>query len=150
MQLLDQLLDPPTGRLTFEVRERGKLIETFDEKNLIVVGSQQTHAWLLGGNVANNSLTKFGIGTNGAAPVFGNTSLTGQYANALTNVTYPAGNQVQFSFGLGSGDSSAFGMAIMEFGLLTGTGVLYARKVRSSALNFAADISLAGTWTISF
>jgi hypothetical protein len=38
----------------------------------------------------------------------------------------------------------------MEFGLLTGAGTLYARKVRSAALNKAADITLSGTWTISF
>ena len=38
----------------------------------------------------------------------------------------------------------------MEFGLLTGGDLLYARKVRSVALNKESDISFSGTWTITF
>jgi len=147
---LHDTLKPPTGRLVYDVRRGGKLIEHVDDNNLIVIGSQPTHAALLGGNVANNSVTKFGVGTNATAPVFGNTGLTGQYANALTGVSYPASNQVQFSFAMGSADVSAFGMAISEFGLLTQSGVLYARKTRTQPLNFASDIAFSGTWTISF
>ena len=41
-------------------------------------------------------------------------------------------------------------MAILEFGLLTGGDVLYARKVREAALNKDSDISISGSWTITF
>ncbi|MFM0165651.1 hypothetical protein PQR39_35115 [Paraburkholderia sediminicola] len=150
MRFLDRYEKGPTGLFVLDVFRDGKLIEHYEDKNLVVIGSQPTHAALLGGNVTNQSVTKFGVGTNATAPVFGNTSLTGQYANAITQVTYPASNQVQFAFALGSADSPAFGMAISEFGLLTGIGTLYARKTRSTPLNFASDIAFSGTWTISF
>lgn len=147
---LHDTLNPPTGRLVYDVFKGGKLIEHVEENNLIVIESQPIHANLLGGNVTGNSLTKFGVGTNATPPVFGNTALTGQYQNALVGVSYPASNQVQFAFAMGSGDAPAFGMAISEFGLLTPTGLLYSRKTRTTPLNFQSDISLSGSWTISF
>jgi len=152
MRFLDSFKKGPTGFFTLEVRERksGKLIERFKEKNLIVIGSQPTHAALLGGNVTNNSVTKMGFGTNGTTPIFGNTTLTGQYQNAIVAATYPLSNQVSFQFQLGNTDPGADGMAISEFGLFTTAGILYARKVRATPLNFNSDISLTGSWIISF
>ncbi|WP_456741904.1 hypothetical protein [Bradyrhizobium sp. USDA 4469] len=126
----------------------GELIEVFEEKNLIVVGSQPTHAKLLGGDVANQSVTRIGFGTNGTAPVFSNSSLTGAYTKAVDAVSYPATNQVQFAFSLGTAEAN--GMAISEFGLLTAAGALYARKTRSTPLNKDDDITFSGTWTVFF
>lgn len=150
--LTDKLERAPTGRLFYKVFERDKLIETVDDHNLIVVGSQQIHARLLGGAVTNQSVTQIGYGTNGTSPVFGNTALTGSYVKALDSVTYPNTNQVQFNFSLGvaGSDAGAYGLAISEFGLLTPAGVLYARKTRTAPLNFGPDISFQGSWTISF
>jgi hypothetical protein len=150
MRLFDRFKRGPTGLFALNVFRDDEIIERYEDKNLVVIGSQQAHAKLLGGSVAGQSVTQFGVGTNATAPVFGNTTLTGQYANAITGVTYPATNQVQFSFSLGAADAAAYGMAISEFGLLTEIGALYARKVRSTPLNFASDISLTGSWTISF
>jgi len=144
----DRYSQAPSGLFVLDIYRRGQLIERFEEANLIVVGSKVTHARLLGGDVTNRSVTQFGVGTNGTAPVEGNTSLTGQYVKAIDGVTYPATNQVQFSFSLGSSESN--GKAILEFGLLTAGNTLYARKVRTLALNKESDISLSGTWTISF
>lgn len=138
----------PTGRLSYKVYRKGAVIEEFDDHNLIVVGSQVTHAHLLGGDVTNRSLTQIGFGTNGTTEAFANTALTGAYVNNLAAPTYPASNQVSFGFSLAS--TEANGLAIMEFGLLTAGGVLYARRTRSSALNKQSDISLSGTWIISF
>jgi Flp pilus assembly protein TadG len=152
LSLIDKFVRPPSGRLFYQVFERGKLIETVDDHNLIVVGSQSIHAHLLGGAVTNQSVTQIGYGTNGTAPVFGNTALTGAYTKAIDSVAYPATNQVQFNFSLGVGgtDTGAYGLAISEFGLLTPSGTLYARKTRSAPLNFNSDISFTGAWTISF
>lgn len=150
MRLFDRFKKGPTGIFVLDIYRAGKLIEHFEEKNLIVIGSQQIHAKLLGGAVAGQSVTQFAVGTNATPPVFGNTTLTGQYANALVSTTYPALNQVQFAFAMGSADAAADGMAISEFGLLTTSGMLYARKTRTAPLNFASDISFSGTWTISF
>lgn len=138
----------PSGLFMLRVYRRGELVEVFEEKNLIVIGSQQTHAKLLGGDVANQCVTQIGFGTNGAAPAFSNTSLTSPYAKNIDAVSYPTSNQVQFAFSLGLGEAN--GMGIAEFGLLTAGGALYARKVRALPLNKGDDITLAGTWTVSF
>lgn len=147
---LHETMNPPTGHVKYDARRAGKLIERIDEKNLIVIGSQLAHSNLLGGNFTGYNVSQFAVGTNSTAPAFGNTAITGQYKNALTGVTWPASNEVQFSFAMGSADSGAFGMAISEFGLLTAWGALYARKTRAQPLNFASDIAFSGTWTISF
>lgn len=148
LHLHDSLQQLPSGILAYRVFRKGRLVEEVEDNNLIVIGSQVTHARLLGGDVANRSVTQIGFGTSGAAAAFANGSLTGAYTNAVGAPTYPATNQVQFPFALGT--TEANGMAILEFGLLTGGGVLYARKVRATALNKDTDITLSGTWTISF
>jgi hypothetical protein len=148
LSLRDDFERKPTGDFYLEVRRRGELIEVVDEKNLIVIGSQQAHAKLLGGDVTGQSVTQIGFGTGAVAPVFGNTSLTGAYTKALDGHSYPATNQVQFAFSLGS--TEANGVAISEFGLLTAGGALYARKTRTLPLNKDTDLTLSGTWTINF
>jgi hypothetical protein len=148
MKLADSLIKPPSGHFLLKVYRRGILIDVVDEKNLIVDGSKQVHAKLLGGAVTNQSVTQIAFGTNGTAPAGGNTAITGAFTKALDTVSYPATNQVQFGFSLLSGEDNP--QAILEFGLLTAGGVLYARKVRSVALNKDSDLSLSGTWTISF
>lgn len=158
ISLNDKFERRPSGVLVLDIYRRDELIdhleliEHFEGPNLIVVGSQQIHARLLGGAVTNQSVTQIGYGTNGTAPAFGNTALTGAYTKALDSVTYPNTNQVQFNFSLGVGgtDTGAYGLAISEFGLLTAAGTLYARKTRSAPLNFNSDISFQGSWTISF
>lgn len=148
MQLRDHYSMGPSGLFVLDIYRRGELIERVEEKNLIVDNSKQTHARLLGGDVVNRSVTKFGVGTNGTAPAAGNTTLTASFTKAVDGTTYPATNQVQFSFSLASAEAN--GMAILEFGLFTAAGVLYARKVRATALNKDTDISFSGSWTISF
>lgn len=150
MNFIDQFDqdDAHEGLFLLEIYRRGELIEVFEEKNLIVTGSKQIHAKLLGGAVSNQSVTQIGFGTSGTAPVVGNTGLTGTYLKAIDGVTYPLTNQVQFNFSLSSSENN--GMAILEFGLFTAGGTLYARKTRTSALNKDTDISLSGSWIISF
>lgn len=138
----------PTGVFVLEVLQRGKLIERIVEHNLIVDTARQVHARLLGGAVAGLSVTQFGVGTNASAPAPGNTGLTGAYLKPVDAVSYPAPNQVSFTFSLGALEAN--GKAIQEFGLLTASGTLYARKVRAAALNKDTDLSFQGSWTISF
>lgn len=148
MNLTDQQDRPPSGHFLLHVYQDGELIETFEEKNVIVDLSKQIHAKLLGGSVSGQSVTQIGFGTSGAAASAGNTSLTGSFTKAVDSVTYPAANQVQFNYSLAAGENN--GMAILEFGLITAAGTLYARKIRASALNKASDIALSGSWTITF
>lgn len=148
MDSIKDIFAPPKGHFLLKVFRRGLLVDEVDEPNLIVNGSKLIHAQLLGGNFSNNNVNTIGYGTNGTAPAGGNTALTGAYTKALDSVTYPASNQVQFNFSLASGENN--GMAILEFGLLTGASALYSRKTRATALNKDTDISFTGSWTISF
>jgi hypothetical protein len=138
----------PTGRFVLNVFKHGQLIERFEEDNLVVDASKQPLAKLLGGSVTNQSVTQIAFGTNGTAPANSNTAITSPYTKGFDSVTYPASNQVSFNFSLGSTEDN--GVAIIEFGLLTAAGALFARKVRSSALNKDTDISFTGSWIISF
>ena len=147
-RLFDENPDKPTGRLRYAVMRGGKVVEVFDEKNLIVDVYKTIHSRLLGGSVSGKSVTTIGFGTNGTAPVSGNTVLTSAFTKAVDSVTYPASNQVQFNFSLASGENN--GMAILEMGLITGDGSLYARRVRAGVLSKASDISLSGSWLITF
>lgn len=148
MQLSDSPLLAPTGHFLLKVFHGLELVETMDEANLIVDGSKQAHAHLIGGDVTNRSVTKIGFGTSGTAAAAGNTTLTGSFVKNIDSVEYPSTTQVRFNFSLASGENN--GMAILEFGLLTAGSVLYARKVRSTALNKASDLSFSGSWTITF
>lgn len=147
MLIRDGILKP-TGWFRLEVFRHGRLIDIVDEPNLVVAGASQVNALLVGGSIANNSITQIAYGTNGAAAVSGNTAITAPYTKPVDGVTFPATNQAAFAFSLGSGEAN--GMAIMEFGLLTASGTLYARKVRGAALNKASDLAFSGTWTLSF
>lgn len=152
MKLLDRF-GKPFGELSYDVfrhqRDGSKvLIERVREPNLIVDNAKTLHARLIGGDVTNRSVTQFGVGTSGTAPAGGNTVLTGSFLKAVDGVSYPAANQVSFAFSLASGEAN--GKAILEFGLLTPTNVLYARRIRTTALNKESDISFTGAWVITF
>lgn len=147
MKFVDEKI-PLSGHFLLKVYRRGLLVDEMDEPNLIVTSSKATLARLLGGDTTNRSVTKIGFGTSGTAPVVGNTGLTSPFVKAISSVTYPVAGDVQFNYALGSGEAN--GLAIMEFGLFTAGDVLIARKVRSSALNKDSDLSLTGSWTLSF
>ncbi len=145
---LEDVAARPKGILRIDVYRLGVLRETIEEKNLIVTGAFTAIAALVGGNVTNNSVTQIGFGTNGTAPVVGNTGLTGAFMKNVDSVSYPSAGVVQFNFSLLTTEDN--GMAILEFGLFTAAGTLFSRLVRSAALNKASDISLSGNWQITF
>lgn len=147
IELIDTVERRPEGILTLQIFRKGELIEEVGY-NLVVDLSKQQLARLIGGDVANRSITKIGFGTSGTAPAAGNTSLTDTYVKALGAVTYPATNSVQFAFTLGT--SEANGKSIQEFGLFTAGDVLFARKTRAGAIVKDSDLSLSGTWRINF
>lgn len=136
------------GFLDYVVWRRGQIIECVREENLVVDTSKLMLSRLLGGDVTNRSVTQIGVGTNGTAPVGGNTALTSQFAKAIDGHSYPTSSSINFAFSLGAGDAN--GMAILEFGLLAADGTLFSRKTRASALNKASDITVSGTWLIQF
>ena len=125
-----------------------KLIETFEDNNLIVNLARTTMARLIAGDVANRSMKSISFGTNGNVPTVEDTEITNPYTKNLGGITYPAMGQVCFAWSLTP--SEANGLAIMEFGLLTTDGNLFCRRTRTTPINKQSDISLEGIWTIIF
>ena len=140
---------PITGSLSIYVYRNGELVIIDESDNLIVDGARMLHARLIGGDTLNRSVTRVGFGTGTTAPAAGNTSLAaGAHIKAVDGVTYPAANQVRFAISLGTAEFNT--RAISEFGLFAADGTLYARRVRATPIHKDTDISLTGTWTITF
>lgn len=137
-----------SGHFRLWVWRNGVLIEEDDHPNIIVDLAKEQQARLLGGDVTNRSITKIGVGTGTAAAAAGNTALTSSFVRAVTGVTYPAAGQVRFGFTIASGEAN--GKAITEFGLFTAGDVLFARRVRAGAIQKESDLTLTGTWTITY
>lgn len=146
--LKDIVMLPVRGFVTLNVFRKGKLIDCWQDRNLVVNGSKPIQAQLLGGSFTGNNITQIGFGSGLTAAAAGNTGLTTPFLKALDGVTYPATGQVCFAFSLASAKSN--GLSIGEFGLFAANGTLFARKVRFGALVKDTDIALSGTWTIIF
>ena len=126
----------------------GVVIEEYQDHNLVVNGAFFQMARLLAGNVTGRSIAKIGFGTGGDDPAVTDTALTGQYLRNITGCEYPANGEVQFNWLLPVNEGN--GMHIIEFGLFSADGTLFARKTREEAIPKAADISLEGSWKIIF
>jgi len=142
-------IQPLNGAFAMQVvcAHTGKVLEEYEDKNLVVNGGRTAVMMLLGAADTNKKLAKLGVGTNGTAPVGTNNALTGSYVKALGALSYPTISSVRFAWTLGA--SEANGIGIREFGLLCTDNTLFARKTRE-LINKNADIILNGTWTISF
>jgi hypothetical protein len=135
------------GRLEVAVWRRGRLVDRWAGSNLVLSAGKSVMAALIGGGGAGKTVDRIGFGTDGAGPFPGDTVLTGAYTKAVAAVSYPAAGQVRFDWSLGVGEGN--GMTIREFGLICGDGTLFARKTRGG-IEKQSDISLTGSWTITF
>lgn len=142
------LFTPATGRLRVDVYRSGVLIERDDGRNKVVNLARIQMARLLGGDAANRSVTRIGVGVNGLPPTKDDAGISGAYIKDIDGVSYPTSTSVEFAFTLGSWDANL--MNIMEFGLFTTGGVLVARRVRLAPLLKSPDISLSGSWKLEF
>jgi len=138
----------PRGIFALDIFRHGHLIEHFEDDNLIVTKGRESVVRLVAGDVSGRSIVNIGFGTNGTAANPADTALTGAFVKAIDSHSYPVSTSVQFNFSLST--SEAVGLSISEFGLLTASGILHARKVRSGPLLKDIDISLTGTWTLIY
>ncbi len=136
------------GLFKIKVFKDGKLIETMEEHNQIVLSAKEAMAHLIGGDISKRSVKKVAFGTNGSIPGVGDTAITSPYEKVIDSVSYPDKGQVTFHFSLGA--TEANGKKIREFGLLCENGILFARRIRSEILAKEADITITGEWTIIF
>ena len=125
----------------------GELLEKYVDNNLVVNGGRTAVTRLLGGDVANRSITKISFGTNGTAPASTDSAITGAFTKALGAVSYPTINSVRWAWTLE--DNEGNGIGIREYGLVCDNDLLFARKTRE-IINKNSSIRLVGTWEVSF
>ncbi len=137
------------GEFSLVVRnKKGKIIERYFDKNLIVNLAKTSLAHLLGEGGITKNITTIAFGTNGTAPDVSDTAITGAVTKSIAgSISYPEFNSVLFGYTLAL--SEANGLAIAEFGLLSADGTLFARKTRA-VINKTSDIQFTGTWKIIF
>jgi hypothetical protein len=161
----------PRGIFRMTVRKAGKIIERYEDHNLIVNNAKLLMAHLVAGDTTGKFITKIAFGTNGTAPAPDDTMITNAFLKPVSGVSYPGfsteevnwgpvlglpsdlvtdwvGYPVQFDWELLTSEDN--GQAISEFGLVSGNQTLFNRKTRNSPINKAADISIEGSWIITF
>jgi hypothetical protein len=139
---------PLRGIFWIKVFRSGKLIEEFLDENLIVNKARFQMAHLVAGEWSERAITKIAFGTSGTDPDLSDTIITNQYVKPILGFSYPENGRVQFNWNLLVTENN--GMAIMELGLLTTDGTLFARKTRINPIHKESDISIEGHWTIIF
>jgi hypothetical protein len=137
---------PIKGIFSIKVYRQGVLIDETTEHNMVVNGGRDQIARLIAGNVAGRSINRIAFGTNGTSPDAADTAITNQFVRPVNGFVYPAMGQVQIDWELPVNENN--GMAIMEFGLLTVDGTLFARRTRQNPIYKESDISIEGHWTI--
>lgn len=139
---------PMQGIFDARIYRKRKLIETIHESNLIVNGARSQMARLIAGEFTGRQISKIAFGTSKINPDPTDTSITGQFVKQIKGFSYPESGRVQFDWELLITENN--GMAILEFGLLTDDGTLFARRTRANPIYKESDISIEGQWTIIF
>ena len=140
----------PRGEFEIRIFRRGRLVLCEREPQLIVTGAAHVLSQLLAGDAGAFAVAKIGFGTSGTPADAADTTLTGAYTKAIGGYSYPQMGRVQFTWSLGSAEGN--GLQIREFGLLTASDQLVARKARPAGAHIekAVDLALSGTWTVIF
>ena len=139
---------PVKGIFKMTVRKNGKVIEEYEDNNLIVNGARNQAARMFAGDVTGRPIKSIAFGISGTAHVVTDTAITGAYTKDVEGFSYPDMGQIQTNWELGTNENN--GMAIMEFGLLSSDGTLLCRKVRENPIYKESDISIEGHWTWIF
>jgi hypothetical protein len=138
----------PKGVFRLQVIEAatGKVLEDYEDNNLVVTLGKTNTAQLLAGASTGKKISKIAVGTGTATPDVADTSLTTPFIKNVDGYSFPSANEVLFTWTIGT--TEANGLNITEFGLLNDNGDLFARKIRSVIVKSSA-IMLVGTWKIT-
>lgn len=138
---------PLQGELKIIVRRRGKVVEEWQDKNLIVNLPRQRIARLLAEGAGSlPKITQIAVGTNSTPPSGSDTQITSAFVKPLSGFTYVDPQTVRFDFIIL--ESEANGKNIVEFGLIAADGTLFARRTRTGAIVKDTDVEIEGSWTI--
>ena len=151
----------PSGTVRLALFEGGRLLRTIEECNLFVNAGLPALAALLGGDTTGEFAAAIGFGSGSNAPAATDAGLTTPaYFKALDSHSEDGAGSVTFNWSLTTADAGAVGITIQELGLFANkSGValpsatqptpLLARKT-ISAIIFTANMSLSGSWTLTF
>lgn len=138
-----------SGIIRMRIYRGGRCIRVEALQNLITSGAAAMKAHLLGGDTTGNyAISKIGFGSSGTAVSESDSALVTPYVKNIDSAAVNGSGALVISFSLGT--TEANGLSLYEFGLLSGSGILFARKVRDLPLLKASDLSFSGTWTITF
>lgn len=134
------------GNLGLRVKKNGVLIEEWADHNMIVnLGRNRMAELLNGSSVAY--VTHIGVGSGSVAEDIDDTTLSGLVLIPV-KATNISAKTAHFDFFIDTG--TANGLAIREFGLFCGDGVMFSRRVRTGTIEKANDIEIEGYWEIHF
>lgn len=151
----------PAGIVRLALYENDQILWRLREPNLFVNTGLPALAALLGGDVTGEFAAAVGFGSGANPPTLADSALTGPaYYKALDAHAEDGAGSVTFNWSLTTGDAGAVGITIQELGLFANqTSVtlpgsssptpLLARKT-ISPITFTSNMSLVGTWTLTF
>lgn len=140
---------------------RRRLIFASAGENLFVNAGLPALAALMGGDTAGQFAAAIGFGTGSTAPTVNDTALTAPaYYKTLDAHSEDGSGSVTLNWSLTTSDTGAQGITIQELALfanhgsvgLPGTAApapMLARKTISPIV-FTANMSISGTWTLTF
>jgi hypothetical protein len=144
-------LDAPCRRLVCEAAG----------ENLFVNAGLPALAALMGGDTAGQFAAAIGFGSGAGAPTINDTGLSAPaYYKVLDGHSEDGSGSVTFNWSLTSADTGAQGITIQELALFANHGgiglpgttapaPMLARKTISPIV-FGANMSVSGTWTLTF
>jgi hypothetical protein len=151
----------PRGIVRVRILAGGRLVWAYEGRNLFVNAGLPALAALLGGDTAGEFCSAIGFGSGSAAPTVNDTALSAPaYYRAIDGHAEDGSGSVTFNWSLTTADTGAQGITIQELALfanpgnvgLPGTAApspMLARKTISPIV-FGANMSLSGTWTLTF
>ncbi len=135
-----------SGHINMVVRKGGKVVDRYDDHNLIVTLGRQRMAELLAG-LSDAHISHIGIGTGTETENIADTSLSDLVLIPLKGAE--AKDKVaRFNFLIDTATGN--GMKITEFGLFANDGVMFSHRVRTGVIEKADDIEIEGYWEIRF
>jgi hypothetical protein len=154
-----------SGELCYAVRRGGKTVERHHGRNMVMTLGRVAVARLFAGLPGGNGV-KIGVGEDGSPVSPEQISLTNPWLVEASSIGFAqaettdgilawipsaaATPNVRFDFVFGPNDAN--GISIMEFGLFTQDGVMFARRIRANGkpIGKDEDISIEGYWIIRF
>lgn len=143
-------IQPVTGDIHLEVIRDKKIIDKFDDHNLVVDVGRKRLAALAAGKVGSYSesyISHIGLGSGSTAETVNDTELENQQLFPLTSIEVD-GRDVKCNFFIANDE--AVGLSIHELGLFCADGTMFSHRVRQGIIEKYEDIEVRGYWILHF